>query len=304
MMLTETHVTKDFNDNELKINGYKIERCDSNSRHTGGVIIYIREDIKHKVTYNMNKSRTWILSIQVKESLINGNYSVLYKSPKEKIKDFIEIIEEFFEETLNSESKNIIIGDFNIDTSKKHKNTKRYLSALEPHNLKQIVTDVTRVGNKNSKTIIDHVLTNSNEVSYIINKEESITDHFMIEIKCNTNIKSIKKNEKQKINCWKNYSKEKLCEKLEKIKWEKENCVHKNANQIVLKLKNVMNNLVVQKEVFVKRNKWFNSRIKMLKQEKETAKEKYCFTNDENDRKKYDVKSQKLQRRNQKRKMQ
>lgn len=50
-MLSETHVTEDIDDCELVINGYKLERCNSRSRHTGGVVMYIRNSIKH---YQLN----------------------------------------------------------------------------------------------------------------------------------------------------------------------------------------------------------------------------------------------------------
>lgn len=42
IILTETHITSEFLDAEININGYKVLRCDSNSRHTG-VLYYIRE---------------------------------------------------------------------------------------------------------------------------------------------------------------------------------------------------------------------------------------------------------------------
>lgn len=39
LCLTETGITEDFDMFELCINGYEISRCDSSSRHTGGVLI-------------------------------------------------------------------------------------------------------------------------------------------------------------------------------------------------------------------------------------------------------------------------
>lgn len=116
-MLSETHIT-DFSDKELKIDGFLIERCDSNSRHTGGVAIYIKNSINYKVIHNKHKSKTWILAIQISDSLINGRFVVIYKSPKEKINDFLAILDEFCEEWINDEHKILIVGDINIDVSK------------------------------------------------------------------------------------------------------------------------------------------------------------------------------------------
>lgn len=46
MMLccSETRTTEDIHDGELTIQGYDYVRSDSDSRHTGGVIIYIKTD--------------------------------------------------------------------------------------------------------------------------------------------------------------------------------------------------------------------------------------------------------------------
>lgn len=143
---------------------------------------------------------------------------------------------------------------------------------------------MTRVGKNNSKSTVDHILTNSNEVTYKVNKEESVTDRFMIEIKCNDNATKVKRNEKRMTNCWKNYSKEKLCEMLKHLEFEKSNNINDEASTLVENLQKMINNLVKQKEIFVKKYKWFNSKISAMKREKDIAREKYCYINDEKDR--------------------
>ena len=41
LCLTETHITEEIGDNEVHINNYLTVRCDSHSRHTGGVMCYV-----------------------------------------------------------------------------------------------------------------------------------------------------------------------------------------------------------------------------------------------------------------------
>lgn len=41
----ETCVTDAISDAELHIIGYRMVRCDSTSRHTGGVVIHVRENV-------------------------------------------------------------------------------------------------------------------------------------------------------------------------------------------------------------------------------------------------------------------
>lgn len=43
---SEARITEDINENEYKIDGYDNIVCYSSSRHTGGVIAYIKKNIK------------------------------------------------------------------------------------------------------------------------------------------------------------------------------------------------------------------------------------------------------------------
>lgn len=49
LFLSETHITEEIDDFEVYCTGNNLERCDSNSRHTGGVMVYVREDIRFNV---------------------------------------------------------------------------------------------------------------------------------------------------------------------------------------------------------------------------------------------------------------
>lgn len=95
----------------------------------------------------------------VKNSLINGHYAVVHKSPKDKINDFLSIIDEFCDTTIKDEQNNMIVGDINIDVRKKCKNAKKFLTSITSHKLNQIVDEPARVNKrKKSSTIIDHVI--------------------------------------------------------------------------------------------------------------------------------------------------
>lgn len=48
-ILSETHVTDDINDNEIMVKGYNILLCNSHSRHTDGVIFYVKKNVMFKV---------------------------------------------------------------------------------------------------------------------------------------------------------------------------------------------------------------------------------------------------------------
>lgn len=41
IMLSETHVTSDIDDAEIELTDYHVFRCDSASKKTGGVVLYV-----------------------------------------------------------------------------------------------------------------------------------------------------------------------------------------------------------------------------------------------------------------------
>jgi len=44
--LTESRLTEEIDDSEINMTGYNMIRCDSDSRFTGGVTMYVRNDIR------------------------------------------------------------------------------------------------------------------------------------------------------------------------------------------------------------------------------------------------------------------
>lgn len=82
-LLNETHLTLDIENNELKMSGYNIIRCDSDSRYTGGVVAYIENNIKFNVVKTYGTEFFWIITFQM--SIGHGNITIaaVYISPSE-----------------------------------------------------------------------------------------------------------------------------------------------------------------------------------------------------------------------------
>jgi hypothetical protein len=95
-----------------------------------------------------------------------GIYGVIYKSPKQVKSNFLKIIDDIFEDTIDDRNFNFICGDFNIDLNKKSDYSDKLLKNFEQHNLIQIISEATRETDKTA-TLIDYVLTNkSSEIDY------------------------------------------------------------------------------------------------------------------------------------------
>lgn len=70
---SETCLTDAITDSEISVNGYRIVRCDSHSRHTGGVAIYVRENIFFETIFNSAiDCNVWYLPIKVKRGGVKG----------------------------------------------------------------------------------------------------------------------------------------------------------------------------------------------------------------------------------------
>jgi hypothetical protein len=82
LLLSETCITNEISNCEINVEGYKIYRCDSDSRHTGGLVIYAKSDINLQVISNCKKSLSWFLAFKILKGFTKGIYGLVYKSPR------------------------------------------------------------------------------------------------------------------------------------------------------------------------------------------------------------------------------
>lgn len=116
--------------------------------------------------------------------------------------------------------------------------------------MKQVVNDYTRV-TRNSKTLIDLIITNEYNIKAEVLNNYIISDHSTIVI---NDLKSLvlQKETYKEITCWKNYNKDELQNILQKRCWKLviifNNLLSESVNKLVtkktIKIKN--NNKMVQ----------------------------------------------------------
>lgn len=91
VLLSETHLTEEISDDELQIANYQMYRTDSNSRHTGGVAIYLENQIQ---ILNVEKSvvfmNLWLLAVKIKWNDFCVVVACVYHSPNSCHSAFIE----------------------------------------------------------------------------------------------------------------------------------------------------------------------------------------------------------------------
>lgn len=196
IILSETHMTENVNEQEINLENYNNILALSNSSRTGGVIIYFKKSwsIK-KISEKICDFKYWIVVCEAKYKTEKVVITAVYRSPSSQDCEFYEVFEELMEELTEKDTDIIIAGDFNIDYNRESFYKSRINNILNDNGLKQIVNESTRITSR-SRTLIDYVITNNHsKISAKNNNVNKISDHEAIEIKIECN------SEKQNNSC-------------------------------------------------------------------------------------------------------
>ena len=92
--VNETHIDDTINDFELGIAGYTLHRNDRN-RHGGGVALYIRNDIKHKVRNDLSMEGIESLCVEISKGINNEPLLIcsMYRPPSASHEYFDKMVE-------------------------------------------------------------------------------------------------------------------------------------------------------------------------------------------------------------------
>lgn len=272
IFLTETHITEDIEENEIRLHGYDYELSLSTSTRTGGVIMYYRK--YWKVTKLIEKAENlkyWILICEAKYENYTLIIAVVYRSPSYRVSEFCDIMEETFEDINESIADIIITGDFNIDWSNNNIYKKKLERMFNDNGFKQIINEYTRV-TKSSNTIIDYVITNTKKVSAKISTNNKISDHEVIDIEIKNQNYKIPELHEEKVNIFK-YNKTRFRNHLSSL-IEVENNSQKDINERVVAMDEAFEQ-TIEKLTYKKKinnqnivNSWFNNDLRIMKRDK------------------------------------
>lgn len=281
VILTETHVTSEIQNVEIEIDNYDLIRCDSHSRHTGGVIFYVLKSAKRKVIFNKSiNNEIWILACEIVCDKKRHACYGIYKSPECTDKNFLIEMDKLCD-SLRFEKSNLLIGDFNIDLLKDTYYAKQLKAKINDWGMKQLIKDPTRI-TKNSKTLIDVVITNNYFVSAKSVLDNKLSDHNNLEIHLNDKAKIEKERIDFKVL---KYEPDRLNEFLRNLNWDCE-----NEQSVEAKTKTFSENLKKGVDEFTKvvsvnkkmQNKWYTVDLKKMRETVDLAYKLavYLDTND------------------------
>ena len=267
LLCSEARLTPDIKNSEITVAGYKMFRCDSNSRHTGGVIVYAHKKLTCNVIANkVYENNLWGLTIEVTKSPINGIYSIIYHSPSSSDAQFIEFLTEYMEETFDDKKTYVLTGDFNIDMNKDTTYNRKLKRLINTNGCRQIIDFDTRT-TSNTKTKIDLAITNVSDMKCKQNANHVISDHETIILSISKPT-SIQKKLTREVIDWTRYSKEALLQNLTAMDWsdfgrmtteDKVELVMHNTTKAVSSLTSI-------KTVTIStQNKWYDLEVNTLK---------------------------------------
>lgn len=183
LCITETWLTGNTHDNQIKPINFNTSRQDRLARKRGGGLCIFAnsrfncrcEKYQHLVINNTN------LELQLLEILLPCSKPLilinLYRPPSGNILEALELIQNSLNE-LDQNSEVFILGDFNLDYKINTPSHKK-LSVFEARNcLTQYIKCNTRITN-NSSTLVDHIYSNSNKIASSGVIDFNISDHFI-----------------------------------------------------------------------------------------------------------------------------
>lgn len=211
-MLNETHLTDDISDGEVRVSGYNVIRCNSDSTRTGGVLIYVNKSIKFDSVRTSRTQFAWIANFRMRLNEVETVIAAVYLSASENKTRVLNFFENWCEEVCEHSSV-VIVGDFNVDVSLNTAHSARIESICAINGLIQCVREPTRV-TPTSTTTIDLCLSNVRGICCEVTDEDQVADHKLLLIKLKQGAES-RKPKLRYFKSWSEYSRENMREKID-----------------------------------------------------------------------------------------
>lgn len=270
VVCSETCTTDNIMDSELNISTYKLIRCDSHSRHTGGMLFYIHKQVEFNIVCNKSfDMNMWCIIIKIKKCALKWQFGVIYHSPSSSDADFVKYLNEIVTEHLKDSDNNLIIGDFNINMNIPSTYSNQLASVFAQMAMIQRIDFNTRV-TEHSATKIDLLFANNDQIKIECASEYKISDHETICFQIPTT-KYCRMRKYANAVCWENYSAENLINLLRLCDISSiSNIVIENRVQALNDiLSEAMQTLTYEKRINIQlRNKWYDRELTVLHKRK------------------------------------
>jgi len=280
LCITESWLKSNYNNNFFKqyMSNYQIIRKDRISKRGGGLIIFIKKNIKYKILEIENCGIIEILFIKLLDK--NIVIGTCYRPPN-SISDDLDFFENILTNLILNNDNLILLGDFNININNESSLQKKYLNIISNLNLNQIIDKNTHHLDF-SESLIDHILV-SNQENVIISDKCSfsgISHHDMIYIIYNSEVFKLK-SKKIKIRNFNNLDQiNSLQQSIYETPFEKIENITNCNDQILLFNKLFMETVnlnIPERTITIKSNKpkWLSNEIRNLQKERDFLRRRF-----------------------------
>lgn len=282
-LLNETHITEDVNTAEIKITGYNIIRSDSFSSRTGGVVAYIKRNIKIGNIKCHASQLLWIASFDIQSRLKNTMICGMYLSASENKMNVLHELENWCEENCNG--KNVIMtGDYNVNYMNNTVYKQKLTQIHDDIGCKQMINQPTRT-TEYSSTIIDLCFTNLKNIRTEVSNDDQISDHsnIMAYVKCNAETE----NKCKKLKLLRNFNYENIINSI--TVWINQWPTIRNENVDIKtewfsnNMSNTMRQFIYEKLINANDNDFFDEELETMRKHKNVLHKRAQYTRDHSD---------------------
>ncbi|CAH2015355.1 unnamed protein product [Acanthoscelides obtectus] len=156
--VTESWLTEQVSEQEVKINNFKFYRVDRGSRG-GGIGVYVRSDIT-VVEIDVTKDQREIFEQQwliLKIGKIKLGLGIIYRPPRFNVMTALRQLEESIANLIPVTDELIIMGDININLLRHTNITNQFNNLLDTFNFKQVVINPARYS-RDTASLIDVII--------------------------------------------------------------------------------------------------------------------------------------------------
>lgn len=263
--------------------GYKCIRSDSTSRHSAGIIVYVKDSVQYRIVKDIVYALNNVLIVDILNGPCRGKWIFVYHSPNTSHSVFLNRLEQLFDDELVTTLPIRLIGDFNINFHQTISNTYKTrlrLMALK-YDLRQIVSDFTRY-QRGSKTMIDLCFISDKSIKVTVSKDNQIADHCTLFLNKIANLKVrqfIRVTDRREL-----YTEPKLIEKF--CEQYDQTRIFRDINEKVAYISDTIdfstNELVKYKFINIAYSKeWYNRQLSDLKSARDLAQSRAGMLDDE-----------------------
>ena len=189
LSINETRLSADIDDDFVNINGYDIFRADR-KREGGGVALYVKTAINAYLRTDLIPDGLEAICLEIRKNRTKPFFVVTWYRPPNSPFEIFEKFEILIRNLEAEDKEYQIVGDLNCNLLdvQNNANSRRLMDIMDVYQLKQIITEPTRITNY-SQSLIDVFITNN---PYKVNTSGviriGIGDHYMIYVSTKVSI--------------------------------------------------------------------------------------------------------------------